>query len=347
MSSTTYHLYASRRCFNTKLIQVANKFSNTKLEINYLENLSESNIQKLVTKSPTGTFPLLQIGETFYSGTLAISKLILSNNHQISEILYPNDSKKRALNDTWIDFTSYSVWPFYDEIIGQITGKLDANNEIFTTAISDLIIVLKKIDKHLTFKSFLVDHQVSFADIVLTTALHPYFTLVLDEKTRESLPNLTRWFMFVSGLNELTTVLGRARLCFLTQKPAVIPLARLTEPIPSKPKQQNQPVQKIKSEDKSNEDDQVKPKPKNALDLLPPTNLDLDSFKKEFLNTTEKQQSLKKLWGNYDNAGWSIWFLYYNKSSDQGRITFKTCNLKSNFLQVSLIILNYLLVFSF
>jgi elongation factor 1-gamma len=227
MTSVTYSLYTYSQCFNSILIQIACNFTNTKLEIINLDNLSEINIKKLINKSPTGTFPLLQIGDSFFSGTLAITKLILSNNSSVSEILYGKEARKRASNDSWMDFTSYSIWPLYDEIIGQITGKFESNGGLFSTALADLTTVLQKVDKHLTFKSFLVDHKVSLADIVLTIALHPYFTLAFDEQKRNEFPNLTRLFLFVSEIKEVSSVLEKKELC---SNPSILPLTPLTQP---------------------------------------------------------------------------------------------------------------------
>jgi elongation factor 1-gamma len=184
-------------------------------------------------------------------------------------------------------------------------------------------------------------------------ALHPYFSLVLDGKLRESIPHVLRWFLYVANIKEVASVLGKPRLCFTASKPSTVSVS--TEPkfeVKVEKKDEKKVEKKVenkvekkveKKEEKKPEltkptptvvDEEIKQKTKNPLDVLPPTTLDLDSFKKEFLNTTEKKASLDKLWTNYDANGWSIWFVHYNKSPDQGKLSFKTCNLKSNFLQV-------------
>jgi elongation factor 1-gamma len=224
----------------------------------------------------------------------------------------------------------------------------------------------------------LVDHQVSLADLVLAHSLYPYFTLVLDEASRQRIPNLFRWFLFVANIKEVSTVLGKPRLCSVSQKPStgVKPVkgevqakqeenpqahdkklhaqdikSQVQEKTPQthdkKPQvkektpqsQKTQTHTQLKVEEKKpaaaveESEDTFSSKKKNPLDELPPSNLSLDNFKKDFLNTKEKAERLQKFWTEYDPNGYSIWFLHYNKSSDQGKIRFKTLNLKSNFLQ--------------
>jgi elongation factor 1-gamma len=352
-SSSSQTLYTYRQCFNTRIIQLLGKFTNTKLDIVYVDNMSENNVKKIVSKSPTGSLPLLQSGEFFLSGTIAITKYILSNDSNLREILIGKDNKRIALNDAWIDFTSYNVFPFYDIIIGQVTGKSESHQELFSTAISDLLKVLEKVNTHLTFRTFLVDHQVSLADLILAASLHPYFTLILDGKMRETIPNVMRWFLYVANIKELTSVLGKPRLCFHSSKPSNAPL--ISKPVDQKIEKKVEKKEEKKPQQKPQEkkveqpkqqpakptntptpvEEEKKEKKKNPLDELPPTTLDLDSFKKDFLNTKDKRGALDRLWNSYDVNGWSIWFLHYNKSGDQGKIMFKTCNLKSNFLQVN------------
>jgi elongation factor 1-gamma len=340
-------LYTYKRCFTSKLISVIKSFTGAALDVVHVDTLGESNIKKIVDKSPTGQFPVLQDGEFFLSGTLSITKYLLAENETIYNILYGKELKKRALNDSWIDYTSFNVWPFYDEIIGQITGKLDAHDNLFSTAIGDLMQVLVKINKHLTFRTFLVDHTVSLADVVLATALYPYFTLVLDEKLRDNIPNVLRWFLFVSNIKEVSQALGKARLCFKTSQPSIAPMLTLTAPIQTKkptqdtktvppkkdekkpaPKTENKPVEKKpKENDDGEEETSGGKKPTNPLELLPPSTFQLDPFKKEFLNTKEKKAVLEKFWNEYDPTGYSLWFTHYNRSGDQGKVDFMTVNL--------------------
>jgi elongation factor 1-gamma len=346
-TSNNATLYTFKRCFNSKIIKIVSNFTGAKVDIVFVDDLNENNFKKLIGKSSTGNLPLFNNGEFFLSGSVAIYKFLIAENPTLYEILFGSDNKRKAQVESWIEFTSNNIWPFYNEIIGQITGKVEAHEEVFKTAINDFTQVLSKIEKHLTFKTFLVDHKVSIADIALTVALYPYFSLVLDGKMRDSIPNVTRWFSFVANLKEVSSVLGVPRFAQITQNLPTASVAANTQKAEvkvdkksevkvdkkSEKKVEAKPVAKP-TEVKNEVEEEKKEKKKNPLDELPPTNLDLDSFKKEFLNT-DKSASLKKLWDTFDSKGWSIWFLHYNKSGDQGKISFRTCNLKSNFLQVN------------
>lgn len=358
--STNPTVYTYKRCFNSKLIQIMSKFSNKQLDIVYIDGMSETNIKRLVGKSPTEKFPLYQDGEFFLSGTIAIARYVLANNEELSTLLLGKDQKRISANQMWIDYTTYNIWPFYYEIIGQITGIAEAHEGLFSTAIGDLMQVLISLNKHLTFKTFLIDHQVSLADIVLAQALYPYFTLVLEERLRENIPHVARWFNFVANIKEVRNVIGKPRLCQVTQKPfdGARPISntssnistnqdkKVEEKKPQDKKPQEKKPQEKKPQEKKPQEKKPEPvstptttveselsKPKNPLDVLPPSNFDLDAFKREFLNTKEKAAVLEKFWTIYDNQGYSIWFLHYNRSGEQGKIKFRTCNLKSNFLQ--------------
>jgi elongation factor 1-gamma len=349
--------FCHRACPTSRLIPIIGKFLDTKdLKITYLEDLTHDDQNRVLSKSPTKTFPVLRIDEFYLSGTFSIAKYILSTSPTLNDLLYGKSLKKRALNDMWVNFFSYNILPIADEIIGQITGFKSKDENIFAIAIGELMQELVKIDKHLTFKTFFVGYKASFADVVLATILHPLFTFVLSQELRQNIPNLLRHFTFMMSIKEISSVTGRARLCEVTQKPADtsnIPVISLTASTMSatsdkaqgkkqtkdkKPNQSKIEEGKPKKEEKDEKDGdekEIKVTSKNPLDNLPPSPLILDDFKKEFLNTKEKKASLEKLWQKFDANGYSLWFLHYNKSPDQGKIIFRTKNLKGNFLQVS------------
>ena len=362
MSNPT--LYCYKNCVNSKLVQIICRFTNTKLEIVSLEKMSQTNLDKLLKRSPTGLFPLLQIGDFFLSGSVAIARFFLEKDEAVHEVLGGKDVQRRSSINMWIDFVSTNLWPFYDEIIGQILGKTETHQDLFSLAIGDLMQVLLKINNHLAFRTFVVDHQISFGDLVLATSLYPYFSLVVDENFRSTVPHLVRWYSFIANLKEVSGVIGVPRFCKVTQKPHhVKKQATVHQPHvkventfkedkhavkdsknDKKPQSKQQPVNKVEAKKEEKPKAEAKPaitietevkveKKKNPLDLLPPTPLDLDAFKREFLNTPDKKTSLDNLLNNFDAEGWSFWYTYYQKSGDQGKITFRTCNLKSNFLQ--------------
>ena len=72
---------------------------------------------------------------------------------------------------------------------------------------------------------------------------------------------------------------------------------------------------------------------KNPLELLPPTTLDLDNWKRVYSNTHSDFYSvMDKFWAMYDAAGWSLWFCDY-MYNDENKKGFMTANLVSGFIQ--------------
>ena len=72
---------------------------------------------------------------------------------------------------------------------------------------------------------------------------------------------------------------------------------------------------------------------KNPLELLPPTPLDLDNWKRVYSNTHSDFYSvMDKFWAMFDAAGWSLWFCDY-MYNDENKKGFMTANLVSGFIQ--------------
>jgi elongation factor 1-gamma len=125
---------------------------------------------------------------------------------------------------------------------------------------------------------------------------------------------------------------GRTVLC---KVPAKVPKSEKKEEPKKEAKKEEKPVKKEKKEGDDDEEDEEKPKKKtsNPLDLLPPTPFVFDDFKKEFLNTTDRETIMKNFWTKYDAAGYSIWFMQYQKLPSEGKVLFRSNNFASIFLQ--------------
>jgi len=160
-----------------------------------------------LAKSHTQSFPVFQSGDFFISGTNTIMRYLLSTHEQTkNDILGANNDKSDALITMWTDFCSFNIWPLIPHVIGQIIGKTQKNKDVFNMAIEDLMIVLKKIDSHLSLRTFLVGNSFTYADLIVASSLNLFFTLILDENKRSQCPNVTRWFMFSSNVPQLSSV---------------------------------------------------------------------------------------------------------------------------------------------
>jgi elongation factor 1-gamma len=100
------------------------------------------------------------------------------------------------------------------------------------------------------------------------------------------------------------------------------------------PKKEEKPKEEKKKEQPMEEPKPAKPA-KNPLDLLPPTPLDLDNWKRVYSNTHSDFYSvMDKFWAMYDIEGWSLWICDY-KYNDENKKGFMTANLVSGFIQRS------------
>jgi len=72
----------------------------------------------------------------------------------------------------------------------------------------------------------------------------------------------------------------------------------------------------------------------NVLDSLPPTPLDLNAWKREYSNTKDLYgKAMSWFWKNYDTAGYSIWFMKYDKVEGECKQGFLTSNQLNGFIQ--------------
>jgi elongation factor 1-gamma len=324
--------------------------------------MSDTNLKKLQSKSPTKSFPLLRNGEFYLSGTLAIIHHISVLDECFGTNLLGKDKTEKSEVCMWLNHTVNSIWPFYHHIIGQITGLNQSNQEVFKTACDDLNSVLDNLNDTLRFKSFLVGSGLTFADLFLAFSLYPYFTMLLTDEHRKRFANVARLYLYSANVKQVQQVLGRPRLCHQAHKPTSVAFTQPAKCEKEQPKEQaakgkdqakpkdtkdtkkvetkkieaKKPEAKPEAEAEAKEDDTLEePKKKtiNKLDTLPPSLFELDAFKKEFLNTKEKKEVLKNFWQKFDSEGFSLWFVHYQKSPEQGKLAFKTKNLRSNFLQ--------------
>ncbi|MBO8589854.1 hypothetical protein INN88_14770, partial [Staphylococcus aureus] len=75
---------------------------------------------------------------------------------------------------------------------------------------------------------------------------------------------------------------------------------------------------KPKVEANDEEEEAPKPKPKNPLDLLPPSTMILDEWKRLYSNTKTnfREVAIKGFWDMYDPEGYSLWFCDYKYNDE-------------------------------
>lgn len=155
-------------------------------------------------------------------------------------------------------------------------------------AISNLKRALEALNAHLASNTYLVGHAVTLADIVMACNLYPGFTGVMTKSFSSQYPHVERYFWTIVNQPNFRKVMGEVKQ---TESIPPVPSKKPAQPKEAKPKEAKKEVKKEEpakpkvEEAAVVEEEAPKPKPKNPLDLLPPSKMILDEWKRLYSNT--------------------------------------------------------------
>ena len=278
----------------------------------------------LSPKSPTGTFPYLECEEGVLSESKAI-EIYLAEKYK-PELLGKDDLEKAQVRQ-WMDFASFELADCAQKIVYPIFGWKPYCKESADEANIKIKEFMKALDQQVKGKRYAFGEQLTLADIALFRHLKFFFQLVWPKKFRESIfPNVNDWFLRVLNTPETDKVYGKVLLCNQPLKPFI------SEKKEEK-KEKKEEKKKEKKEEHKEEKEEPKKKKVNPLDELPKSRLELETFKRSFLNNKDKEDAMKKFWEIYDPEGYSIWWLEYQNLPTECKVLFRTSNSKGMFLQ--------------
>ena len=261
-------------------------------------------------KTPTTTLPFLETKNGNISESISI-EIFLAKKHK-PEILGSNAFEHAKINQ-WIEFANCEIQNCAKELIYPIfKGKKPENkgNENEDKKFKKYLSLLEKEFKK--GNKYIMGNKLTLADIVLFRYLRFFFMFYLTEKIRNSLcPKLTLWFENIMNTQEAIEAYGRTLLCKKQLKPLDIKI--------EKNKNKNEAKKEIKKE--------------NPLDFLPPSKFDLDNFKKEFCENSNKKEVMEKFWKDFDPKGYSLWLIEYQNLESEGKKLFRMKNSKNFFLE--------------
>ena len=276
----------------------------------------------LTTKSPTGTFPFLETSEGVLSESRAIENYLAE---KYKPELLGQGEMQRAQVKQWIDFASFEIASCAREIIYPIFGWKHYCKEETDKANNKIKELMKVIDQQLNDKKYILGENLTLADVALFCKLKFLFQLSFPKGLREKVfPKVSTWFGLIAETREVKKTYGKIILCnqplkqFICEKKEV------------KKKEENE---KEKKKEAPKEEKKEEKKKVNPLDLLPPSKLELETFKRAFLNNKDKEDAMKKFWEVYDPEGYSLWWLEYQNLPTECKILFRTSNSKGMFLQ--------------
>ena len=313
---------------------VGYRFSPTVQEVLHVINLTKAPVElqnvdwedaetrkTLTPKSPTGTFPFLETTEGILSESRAIENYLALKHRP--ELLGENDYEKAQVRQ-WSDFAIFEIGYCAKEIVYPIFGYKNYCKESADKANNRLKEFMRTLDAHLKDKDFVMGSRLTLADVTLFRELKYFFQLVFPKGLRDKLfPNATKWFQRMAETEEVKKAYGKILLCNQPLKPFI-----------KEEKQEKKPEKKPEKHDETKKEEPPKEKKKvNPLDELPPSKLELESFKRAFLNNKDKEDAMNKFWEIYDPEGYSLWWVEYQNLPSECKILYRTSNSKGMFLQ--------------
>lgn len=141
---------------------------------------------------------------------------------------------------------------------------------------------LEALNTHLSSNTYLVGHGVTLADIIMTCNLSIGFKAIMTKSFTSQFPHVERYFWTLVNQPIFKKILGDIK-----QAESVPPVASKK---PTQAKETAKPKQEpkeeeVKPKEVAEEEEAPKPKAKNPLDLLPPTKMILDDWKRLYSNT--------------------------------------------------------------
>ncbi|KAI3460701.1 hypothetical protein Pfo_017364 [Paulownia fortunei] len=329
-------LHASSTNKNAYKALIAAEYSGVKVELAKDFEMGVSNkTPEFLKMNPIGKVPVLETpdGPIFESNAIAryVARLKPDNP------LYGSSLIDYGHIEQWIDFSATEI----DTNIGRWLYPrlgyglyLPLAEEFGITALKR---ALEALNIHLASNTYLVGQEVTLADIVLTCNLSIGFKAIMTKSFTSQFPHVERYFWTLVNQPNFKKILGDVK-----QADSIPPVAskKPAQPKePAKPKAKEEPKKEVKKEEVkpkevAEEEEAPKPKPKNPLDLLPPSKMILDEWKRLYSNTKTnfREVAIKGFWDMYDPEGYSLWFCDY-KYNDENTVSFVTLNKVSGFLQ--------------
>ena len=246
-------LFTLDNCLLCKFIELVTKYIPLPPKIVKLQKPN----QALLQYSPTKTFPILKAGDDFITGALPIVKYLVKSvpddsdgvTPDMKRILLGKTLKDEAKVDTWLNYILNSIYPEVVEIYSELYGRKKFEQNIFDTAVSDLLDNLQNVNEELKLKSFLTSNNIQLGDLMLASGLFYCYNDIFTKDKLEKIPNVVRVFKFVANMKEFKEVFGNAVECENQKTPEAF--------VETKPEQENKEEEnhgKKNKKDKKNKD---------------------------------------------------------------------------------------------
>jgi elongation factor 1-gamma len=365
----SYTLYAPEASFRAFATLIAAEYNGIAVSVN--TDVTNAN------KSPVGKLPILEnsTNNAVIAFSSQASARYVASLRRDSGLL-GNSLLETASIDAWIDWCAADVelpacvW-FYP-VAGYMPFQkdryvCDAAKEraeytfggvrLSSLTLSAIMILLRSYEKakadlanalsilnaHLLDKTYLVNDQITLADIVVASTLVYPMKLVCDKNYLKNYGNVVRWFQTCVNQVEFQQVIGTVNLC---KKELTAPGQETSAAAAASTgnKKEEGGKKKEKKEDKKAKEAPVDDAPPAAapekkaehpykiMDKEEPSPFSMDAWKKTYSNAATYEEAMNTFWETFDSNGWSLWYQTYNYNEDNKRI-FMTSNAVGGFQQ--------------
>ncbi|KAL3641461.1 hypothetical protein CASFOL_016429 [Castilleja foliolosa] len=313
---------------------IAAEYNGVKVELKKDFQMGVTNkTPEFIKMNPIGKIPVLETPDGCVFESNAIARYVARSS--ADGALYGSSLIDYGHVEQWMDFSATEIDA---NIAGWLYPRLGFRAYIpqaEEVAIANLKRALVALNTHLASNTYLVGHSATLADIVMVCNLAYGFKMILTKSFTSEYPHIERYIWTLVNQPNFKKVWGefeqaKSVPAIASKKPAQTKEA-------AKPKAKEQPKKEVakKEETKPEESEEApKPKPKNPLDLLPPSKMVLDDWKRLYSNTKSnfREVAVKGFWDMFDPEGYSLWFCDY-KYNDENTVSFVTLNKVGGFLQ--------------
>ena len=267
-----------------------------------------------------GSYPLLVTEHGAIGDAVAIAKFFATG----STFLLGANNEEQAKVDQWIYWCLTGHVMVQQTALDAVFGNRDVLQKDYNDSMNAIKANAKILNENLKEKQWLVGGNCTLADLVVACGFLAAQQTILDAGFRKAMPHYSAWFERVVSQPDFIAVAGAVKSAAKAVKPQI----KAEEKKKEEPKKQ---AAKPKDDDGAGG---AEKKEKNPLDLLPETPFDLYNFKTYFVNEKDRAgAAVDEFKKQYDPAGWSLWFLHYEKYGNEGKILYQTENLLDGFLQ--------------
>ncbi|KAG6544194.1 hypothetical protein Mapa_014394 [Marchantia paleacea] len=339
-------IYGEAKNKNVAKALIVAEFVGVKIECIPVEWGVTQKTPEFLKLNPIQKIPVLVTPEGGIFESNAIARYVARTKDQmLGSNLY-----EKGLVDQWCDFGATEL---DHNLLRWIYPKLGFTfmptaPNVEEVAIANSKRALGSLNTWLATRTYLVGNSITVADVVIFCNLMYAVRTFLDKEFLGAFPHVERYFWTLANQPQVKNVVGeftfgdrQAPAAPVVAAAAASAASLAKEAAPAKktkaaaaPKPAPAPAAAPAAAD-DDEEVAAPKKSKNALDLLPPSPMVLDNWKRLYSNTKAKdfaEVAIKGFWEMFDPEGYSLWFCDY-KYNDENQVSYVTLNKVGGFLQ--------------